>query len=178
MRRDTNTRELINVLTAVIVGSDSTGCTANGASVDSLGFSDVLLIATMGQIYGTATTTAELVVSLSESDASTGPFTVISNGAINGTCTIKVNVIGHTAVTTPANYQKSLFETLGGNRKRYLSAIATVKGTSAKLIGGPVSVSVLLGTPMSTLYVAKPTSVGTGNTAFFGAGGGSYFLVP
>src|SRR3990167_978974 len=120
MRRATNTVELVNVLTAVIIGSDATGCTANGASIDSLGFADVLLIATMGQIYSTDATLAELVVTLGESDSSTRPFTTIGNGAINGSCVLKVNVLGHSAVTTPANYQGKLFEVLKGSRKRYL----------------------------------------------------------
>lgn len=171
--------EVYNAITAVIVGSDSTGCTANGATIDTHGFADVLCVACMGQIYSTNATPAELVIDILECSASTGPFTSIGNGAINGTAQFKVNVKGHTVVTTPANYMGKWYEKLqDGNRLRYLTVRATVKGTSAKLVGGPVSVSLILGRPSDTLYIQNPASVGTGNSAFFGKGGGTYFLVP
>lgn len=179
MRDYKTTMEVVNALTAVIVGSDSTGCTANGATVDTHGFSDVLLVACMGQIYSTNATPAELVIDLLECDASTGPFTAIGDGAINGTAQVKINVKGHSAVTTPANYMGKWYERLNDkNRKRYLTVRATVKGTSAAKVGGPVSVALVLGRPSDTLYIQNPASVGTGNTAFFAVGGGTYFLVP
>lgn len=176
MRAYNQQLELYNLLSCVLTGSDATGGTANGASINRTTFADVLMVVTMGEIYGSAATPAELVVSLTESDALSGPFTVIGNGAITGTCTLKINVKGDTVATNPGNYMGKLYERLSdGNRKKFLSCIATLKGTSAKQTGGAISVSLLLGRPSDTLYIANPSSVGTGNTKYYAAAGGSYF---
>lgn len=176
MRGYNQTLELYNLLSCVLTGSDSTGGTANGASISRTTFKDVLMVVSIGEIYSTASTPAELTVSLTESDALSGPFTVIGNGAINGTATLNINVLAGVVATTPGNYMGKLYEKLSdGKRKKFLSCIATLKGTSAKQVGGAISVSLLLGRPSDTLYIASPVSIGTGNTKYYAAGGGSYF---
>lgn len=179
MRDYKTTMEVFNALTCVIVGSDATGCTANGATIDSHGFADVLMTVAMGALYSTNATPCELVVELQEGDQATGPFTAISNGALNGTFVVKVNGNGHAAATTPMEYMGKFYDRIqDGNRKRYLRVLATMKGTSAAKVGGPVSVSLLLGRPSDTLYIQNPSSVATGNAAHFvGNAGGTYFLV-
>ncbi len=171
--------ELYNLLSCVLAGSDSTGGTANGASISRTTFADVLMVVSMGEIYSTNATPAELVIQLTEGDALTGPFTPIGDGALNGSCTVKINVLGHSAVTTPANYMGKLYERLSDSkRKHFLSCRATLKGTSAAKIAGAISVSLLLGRPSDTLYIANPSSIGTGNGAYFAVGAGSYFIIP
>jgi hypothetical protein len=62
MRNYNNQLELINLLSCVLCGSDATGGTAQGASIDRQTFADVLMVVSMGQIYSTAATPAELTV--------------------------------------------------------------------------------------------------------------------
>jgi len=180
MRDYANTMEVFNALTCVLVGSDATGCTGYGATVDAHGFADVMAVACLGALHGSSGSPVELVVSLQEAVQGTGPFYTIGDGAVNGSCIFKIRAIGQLSTSGGTHeYMGRLYERINTpTRKRYLRVHAAMKGTSATRAGGPLSVALLLGRPQSTLYIQKPSSVGTGNgDHFIGNSGGSYFLV-
>jgi hypothetical protein len=166
--------ELKPSLVGVMVGSEAAAQTAQGATVDTLGFADVLAIATIGSVYSTAASTAEVTIKIQEALQATGPFADITDGAINGSFKFTLNISGDTALTTPALFMNKLYEKLGSGgtggvvRKRYLRAYASTIGTAASRYGFAISVALLLGRPMDTLYVQNPVLLATGNSEFSG----------
>lgn len=181
MRDYSSTMEVINALTCVLIGSDSTGGTANGASVDAHGFADVLMVACMGALHGSAGSPCELQLDLMESVNKTGPYTTIGDGQVNGSCVLKINAVGQLSTSGGVHeYMGKLYERVNTlpSRYRYLSVKATMRGTSATQTGGPISVALLLGRPNSSLYIQNPVSIGTGNAKHFtGNSGGSYAII-
>jgi len=165
MRNLDKIHEVYNALSCVLFGSDSTGNTGYGVTIDTNGFEDLLAVVCMGNVSGTAASNGELVVKFQESANGTTGFTDITDGAINGTMQVKLRVKGHTAGTTPMNYQTKLYERMkDGTRKRYVRCHATMLATaSSGIFGGPINVAVLLGRPQNTAYIQAPSLVASGN---------------
>lgn len=165
MRRTSDVSEVLNALSCVLFASDSTGGSGYGVTIDTNGFEDILAVICAGSIGGTAASTGDLIVHFEESADGKTSFTDITDGAVNGSMKTTIRLKGHTAATTPQNYQAKLYERLhDGTRKRYLRCHASLVGTAASgYFGGPINVAVILGRPSSTLYVQSPASIGSGN---------------
>ena len=180
MREHSALMELKPAFCGIVVGSEAAAQTAYGATIDTLGFADVLATIAIGSVYGTAAATATVTVQFQEATSANGSFTDIDDGAINGTMALSIQVIGHTALTTPALFMGKIYERLGSGgqggvlRSRYIRPHISTVGTAASKYGFAISVNCLLGRPLDTLYIQNPSLLATGNSAYGGSVTPSY----
>jgi len=166
MRRDGSVYQAFNALTGIVLGSATTEInTSYGASIDTLGFGSMLAVLTVGAVTGTNAGPGDVIVRFEESINATGPYTLIGDGALNGSLNFTtLAVLGNTTIGA----QDKLYERLSDtNRKRYIRCRAAVVETAGKMCV-PLAVSVLLGEPSSTLYVSGATTLSTGNAQAYG----------
>ena len=177
MRDTTSTMEFINALCGHVLGKEAAGGTGYGASVDTIGFQDVLACVSIGFIGGTAEANVKVTVTMEESTTANGTFTTITDGAINGSFTMAVDTIAATAGTYPPLYMMKMYERLGstnaggGRRMRFIRPKVTLTGTAASNYGACVSVAMLLGRPTDTAWIRNPSIYSTGNRPFEYGGG-------
>lgn len=152
-------------LRPTLIGTIAVGATAVGASVDTLGFKDVLATLVLGAVTGTAGNTGQLNVKIQESASATGTganWTDITDGDYSGTFAFSELTFD---VGTDANLGKDIiYERLGADRQRYIRAHATMTGTGGA--APKYSVQFLLGRPDDTLYIADASTQATGNVEY------------
>ncbi len=145
-----------------LIGSLSVNAiTAVGASVDTLGFSNVLAFVMASAVVGS--NPGLLLLKVQESATPTGTnWTDITNGALNGSFTLSLT---WATGTDPAPRMARSFERLNdANRLRYIRLLAVNNGTSG--LGVRYAGGFLLGHPDDTLYVANAQTQATGNSQF------------
>lgn len=153
-------------LRSSLVGTMACDSTAVGATVDTLGFADVLAVLIAGAVSGTDTNYAGLDVKIQESATPTGTganWTDISDGDVNGS--FDFDTMGFYAGTNGGIQQQKVYERLTGSvRKRYIRAHATIAGTDGAHV--KLACHFLLGRPVDTLYINGGTTQATGNVEY------------
>lgn len=145
----------------------------HGATIDTFGFQDMMATLCVGIPEGTADgalNSFDVKVKFQEAVEASGPYTDITNGAIMGSVKFDtIAVLANSAPVSPGLYMDKIAEKISDQkRKRYwrVNAIAAATAAYGKA-WIPVSVHVLLGRPINTIYITSPASVATnvGNNA-------------
>lgn len=175
MRPISDVAEFKTALAGMVMATAATGQTAVGAPIDTLGFSDVMAVLSIGYCTGTNAATGTVNVKFQEADDLddvTTEWSDIQDGTINGTMAfVAAAVLGNTTFL----YQQKLYERLDGasvagvGRKRYIRPVATVAVTANNIIQMPITVGVLLGLASNSENIGVATTVGTGPEYSVGA---------
>lgn len=115
-----------NIKQAFTLRPQAATASANGTGVDTLGYDSAMITLEVGTVSGTAPT---LDVKMQHSDDNSS-FSDISGATFTQ--------------VTASNASKTLNLSLGGARKRYIRAVATIAGTTPNFA---LAVNVLLGRP-------------------------------
>lgn len=160
-----------NALTGVICASHTTAATLQGIAIDTIGFKDMLAVLCIGTLKGSgaASQTATLTVKFQEAAAIGTDWTDITNGAINGTATVKgsavfdaVALVAESRPYATGQYQRKLYLNLNdGVRKRYLRANASIVGAGSQTAEFVVSIAAILGRPVDSNYIIDAVSLAT-----------------
>ena len=171
MRNYNSTFHVKNGLTGVIFSTGATAATLQGNVIDTIGFGDMLAVLCVGSLRGTGAAVAacNLTVKIQESATVGTNWTNITDGAINGTATVKgsatfdvLEVAGGIVAHSSGQYQRKMYLSLNdGIRQRYLRVNASVLGTSTLAAQFAVSVAIMLGRPVDSNYIIDAISVAT-----------------
>ena len=161
-----NLNSIIDLNASIIGSMYTSGATALGAPIDTLGFKEVLAILIANSIAaGTNGNVGTIQINLQESATITGTGTAwsnINNGQVMGTCVMTIPFASGTAYT-PCN--NMMYERLqDGTRLRYVRLMATLSGTTSfgiRFAGG-----IMLGTPYDSGLVTNAVVQATGTTEF------------
>ena len=175
MRDKLATTECINALTGQLqTQNGATGNTAVGASIDTNGFKELLMVVTVGQAIGTGGSNAQMKVTLQESgtiDAVTTGWSAINDGMVSGTAvTTSMAIVaasGAGAMHDTGLWVTKFYERLNdGVRKRFIRPTATLTGT-AEIVQCAYSVAIMMSRAADTgLYVVNPTVQASGTSEF------------
>ena len=168
MRRITDLSDLRVSLVGIVSGTGATVNTCYGNSIDTYGFSEVLGIAVMGAIWGTADSYADVYVRFQESAIVNGTgaaYTDITDGFPCGSFDVGAITVASPGASKPptVNYGGVEYMQLNDpNRKRYIRPVVSVTGVAGTLpMYIPITVSVLLGGAKRSELVQNATSFGT-----------------
>lgn len=178
MRRINDTSDLRVSFAGIVFGTGATAKTHYGYAIDTLGFSEVLGMITMGCAWATAPSYTVIGVRFQESAllAGTGSaWSDITDGAPCGSFDISDITVATVSASTPMqqNYGGVEYMQLAdGNRKRYIRPIITVTGVAGSSpTYVPVTVSVLLGGAQRSTLVQNASSFGTSTRELSGGYG-------
>lgn len=172
-----------NTISGILRASAAVAHTIHGNSIDTIGFQDMLGILCLGVMKGSAasnTAGADVTVKWQEAVTTTGPFTDITDGALNGTASVYgsakfdvVSCLGGSSITNTALKQRKLYMLLNQDgRKRYIRAQASITGTTANVLHVNIAVAAILGRARESGYIIDTLShglassdIGSGTTA-------------
>jgi hypothetical protein len=161
-----------SVFRPALMGTISTtGATAIGAPIDTMGFAQVLAFLMCSAVAASDPSTSNplgLAVKWQEaaSPTSTGALWLdITNGAVSaGSFVMSTLTIEGTEPSFQFDQQSEILMGKDTNRLRYIRCHATVTGTTG--VGIRFAVGTLLHRPVSSNYITSATTLGTGNSQY------------
>jgi len=161
-------------LMGILTTTSTTAVTCYGYPVDTIGFSDVMAIVTLGALWSTASQNADVYVKFQESSVAqgTGPaWSDITDGFPCGSFDVgalATSTIGAVAQQKFAYAGREYMQLGHDIRKRYIRCVASVTGTVTNgPMFVPISVGLLLGHPNRTELCLNATSFTTTLTEVF-----------
>jgi hypothetical protein len=161
-------------LVGILTSTSTTAVTCYGYPIDTLGFAEAMAVVTMGSLWCTSSMNADVYVKFQEGSVAQGTggaWSDITDGYPCGSFdvgAIATSTPGAVASQKVGYWGREYMQLTGGNRKRYLRAVASVTATVANgPVFVPISVAVLLGHPVSTDYIGNASSATTSLTEVF-----------